>query len=110
VHCLPMGDMATLPGVAEEDGPQIAVISALPPFGVGQSRSLCKLLRQRYPQLKIILGLWAFRGGIAKARERVRTDCVDLVATSFQQAIVFLVETRQSIGPTYQEAMHPQIS
>jgi predicted PurR-regulated permease PerM len=109
VRCLPMEDTATVAVEADRDGPHVAVISALPPFGVGQSRSLCKLLRQRYPQLKVILGLWAFKGGIAKARERVRTDCVDLVATSFQQAIVFLVETRQSIGPRVQDVVHPQV-
>jgi predicted PurR-regulated permease PerM len=74
------------------DAPQVAIISALPPFAAGQARSLCKQLRQRNPHLKILLGLWNFEGGVSKAEERVGPCGADMIATSLQQAVLFLVE------------------
>ncbi len=49
-------------------GFQVACISALPPFAVGQARSLCKRLRQKFPDLAIAVGLWGFSGGVPKPR------------------------------------------
>jgi hypothetical protein len=77
---------------------QIAIVSAFLPFAVGKARSLCKRLRQRYPELKIILGLWNFEGDAARAQERLRPGGVDMIATSLQQAISLLSATNQSTG------------
>ncbi|MFY9842411.1 MAG: AI-2E family transporter [Terriglobales bacterium] len=85
--------------------PHVVIISALPPFAVGQARSLCKQIRQRYAEPKMILGLWGFEGGIAKARDRVGPGYADMVVTSLQQAITLLVETRQSMGPKTRSAI-----
>lgn len=79
------------------DAPQVALVSALPPFATGRARSLCKRLRQRHPQLKIVLGLWTFGGGMAKAQERVGPGCADAVATSLQQAVFLISKANQSI-------------
>jgi predicted PurR-regulated permease PerM len=76
----------------------IAIVSALPPFAVGQARSLCKRLRQRHPELKIILGLWNFENGIAKGQERLGLGSADMIVTSLQQAISVLAETNLAIG------------
>jgi hypothetical protein len=75
----------------------VAIVSALPPFAAGHARSLCKRLRQRHPQLKIVLGLWSFEGGVAKAEERIGGGCADMVATSLEQAIDGLAEASQSL-------------
>jgi predicted PurR-regulated permease PerM len=109
VRRLPNALSGTLVDEAAVNAAEIAVVSALPPFAVGQARSLCKLLRQRHPQLKMILGLWGFKGGVAKARERVGSGPADMVAMSFQQAIVYLVEAQQSIEARKQSAMHQQV-
>jgi len=77
----------------------VAIVSALPPFAAGHARSLCKRLRQRHPQLKVVLGLWSFEGGIAKAEERIGGGCADLVATSLEEAIGRLAEASQSAKP-----------
>jgi predicted PurR-regulated permease PerM len=80
----------------EPQGFDVAIVSALPPFAAGHARSLCKRLRQRYPQLKIVLGLWSFEGGVAKAEERIGSGRADIVATSLEKAINRLAETSQS--------------
>ena len=81
-----------------KDITDIAVVSALPPFAVGQARTLCKRLRQRHPELKIILGLWNFENGVAEGQERLGLGSIDMIVTSLQQAISVLAETNLAIG------------
>ena len=44
----------------------VICVSALPPGGLAQARYLCKRLRARYPDVKILVGRW---GASAAARE-----------------------------------------
>jgi predicted PurR-regulated permease PerM len=79
---LPIGaveDMLKQVGLWET---QIVCVSALPPFAVGQARSLCKRLRASYPGVKLIVGLWNYDDGIVKAQERFQNISTDLVTTS----------------------------
>lgn len=80
-------------------GFQVACVSALPPFAVGQARSLCKRLHQKFPDLAIVVGLWGFSGGVLKAQERVGPACTDAVATTLAEALLHirrLAEARAS--------------
>jgi hypothetical protein len=72
----------------EKGGYRIACVSALPPFAVGQARSLCICLRARVPELVIIVGLWEFAGGVPKAQERVGASCIDAVVTSLSEGLL----------------------
>jgi predicted PurR-regulated permease PerM len=67
---------------------RIACVSALPPFAVGQARSLCRRLRSRFPDLMIVIGLWDFAGGVLKAQERVGSNCGHAVATSLAEGLL----------------------
>jgi predicted PurR-regulated permease PerM len=98
---LAIGPRAKMLDQAALDSPQVALVSALPPAALGQARSLCKRLRQRYPELKIILGLWSFEG-VASAQDRVGPGIADGVATSLQQAIEFLSQTNALAGSSTQ--------
>jgi hypothetical protein len=69
-------------------GYPIVCVSALPPFAVGQARSLCKRLRAKFPDLAIVIGLWSFGGGVPKAQERVGPGCSDAVVTSLSEALL----------------------
>lgn len=72
-------------------GSLVVCISALPPFAVGQARSLCKRVRARFPKLAVVVGLWGFAGGALKAQERVGPSCTDAVCTNLSEAL-FQVE------------------
>jgi predicted PurR-regulated permease PerM len=96
VRHLPNGPRANILDQVATDAPQVVLVSALPPFVVGQARSLCKRLRLRHPNTKIILGLWSFEGGPAKAQDRIGTGGADVVVTSLQQVIALLSETDDS--------------
>ena len=102
VRYMPFAPRAELLEEMAKDIPHIAIVSALPPFAVGQARSLCKRLRQRHPELKIILGLWNFEGGVARGQERLGLGSADMIVTSLQQAISVLAETNLAIGSSNQ--------
>jgi predicted PurR-regulated permease PerM len=67
---------------------RIVCISALPPFAVGQARSLCKRLHVRCPDVSIVVGLWSFAGGVVKAQERIGPSCTDAVSTTLSEALL----------------------
>jgi predicted PurR-regulated permease PerM len=85
---LAIGTVNDMLDQVEKGGYRIACVSALPPFAVGQARSLCKRLRARVPELMIIVGLWEFAGGVPKAQERVGASCTDAVVTSLSEGLL----------------------
>jgi hypothetical protein len=85
---LAIGTVNDMLDQVEKGGFRIACVSALPPFAVGQARSLCKRLRARVPDLAIIVGLWEFAGGVPKAQERVGASCTDAVVTSLSEGLL----------------------
>lgn len=82
---------------------QIACVSALPPFAVGQARSLCKRLHARFPALAIVVGLWHFAGGVAKAQERVGTGYTHAVATTLAEALLQIRRLSELDAPGAEE-------
>jgi predicted PurR-regulated permease PerM len=73
--------MEVLESLAGEPG-DIVCISALPPFALINARSLSKGLRSKFPELRILVGLWGFSGGGVKADERLaKAFSVDVVTT-----------------------------
>jgi predicted PurR-regulated permease PerM len=95
--------------LATETRPDIAMISALPPFAAGQARSLCRLLRQRYPEMKIVIGLWGVET-IAKAQERLGAGCTDLIVTTLREAMNLLADWKRSTTPLLQSRSGARIN
>jgi len=85
---LPIGTVNDMLEQVKRGDFRIAYVSALPPFAVGQARSLCKRLRERFPELVIVIGLWKFAGGVPKAQERVGASCANAVATTFAEGLL----------------------
>lgn len=65
----------------------VVCISALPPFALLHVRSLSKQLRRSFPKLRIVVGLWNFSGGGAKAEERLAAAFSVEVVTTLAQAL-----------------------
>ncbi len=64
----------------------ILFISALPPFAMNHARSLCRRIRRRFPDLKVMVGFWDPAAEIGKVQERLGSDCVDKVITTLREA------------------------
>jgi hypothetical protein len=86
VRALAIDTVENMLNQVEQGGFQIACVSALPPSAVGQARSLCKRMHARFPGLSMVVGLWAFAGGVPKAQQRIGTACTDAVCTNFAEA------------------------
>jgi hypothetical protein len=87
---LSIGTVENMLDQLERGGFTIVCVSALPPFAVGQARSLCKRLRARLPHISIVVGLWGFAGGVTKAQERMAPASPDGVCTSLSDAMMQL--------------------
>jgi predicted PurR-regulated permease PerM len=94
VKFVPPGNM-----VAELSPRQVDVVcvSALPPFGVGQARALCKKLRADFPELRVIVGLWQQDDGNSAAKDRLGTGCAAAVVTSLADAVQQVGEAASTI-------------
>jgi len=98
VRALPIDTVENMLTHVERGQFAIAFISALPPFAVGQARSLCKRLHGRFPDLALVVGLWGFAGGVPKAQERIGTACTDAVCTNFSEAFFQIQKLMETNG------------
>jgi predicted PurR-regulated permease PerM len=70
-------------------------ISALPPYAFPAARTMCKLIRERFPKVKIVIGVWGFSGDTEKAKARFERTQPDRLLTSFAQAVEQIQELIQ---------------
>jgi predicted PurR-regulated permease PerM len=68
------------------DQKSLLCVSALPPFALIPALRLCKDLRDRFPSIKIILGLWTSHDAAEKAGRRM-DKLVDKAVSSLAQAL-----------------------
>ena len=82
--------------------PALICIGAVPPGGLTQARYLCKRLRARFPDLKIVVGRWGFRENTDETRAHLRADGIDYVGTSLcetRDEVMRLVQQVASLTP-----------
>ena len=51
--------------------PDVVCISATPPAAVMHARHLCKHVRDRFPEISVVVGLWNSQGDLSKAKTRI---------------------------------------
>jgi len=86
--CLPIGhnspvDLLALIGRQDD----VVCICALPPYAFPPARTMCKLIRERFPNLKLVIGVWGFAGDTEKAKARFERTQPDRLLTSLAQAV-----------------------
>ena len=98
--------------------PDVVCISATPPVAVMHARHLCKLVRGRFPQVPVVVGLWDARGDLSKARARIgfaaRTHVVTTLAQAQEQVRLLIQpvlplpkrQPQPDSGPKVMEAAH----
>jgi methylmalonyl-CoA mutase cobalamin-binding subunit len=72
--------------VAEREA-DVVCISATPPAAVTHARYLCKRLRARFPEARVVVGLWHGHYNLDKAKQRIACGDTVRVVTSFADAI-----------------------
>ncbi len=67
-------------------------ISALPPYAFAPARALCKQIRERFPELKVVVCVWGFSGDANKAKARFDRAQPDYLCTSLAEALEHVQE------------------
>jgi hypothetical protein len=70
----------------DQEEPTLVFIAVLPPGGLVQARYLCKRLRARFVDLRIIVGFWGETRSFDKLLVRLRAAGAAYVATSLLQS------------------------
>jgi len=65
-------------------------ISSIPPFAFSHARTLNRQLRAKYPQTKILIGVWGFSGEIERALQRFQPKRPDKFVGSLAEALEYL--------------------
>jgi predicted PurR-regulated permease PerM len=65
----------------------VVCISALPPFAFAQASALCQRIRMRFPEIKILAGIWGFPDDLGKAKERFGNTPPDSLVASLGRAV-----------------------
>jgi hypothetical protein len=76
--------------LVEQQRVGLVCIAALPPGALAPTRYLCKRLRIRFPDLKIVVGRWGFTGNIQEDRTR-------LLSAGADEVVINLRETRSHV-------------
>lgn len=71
----------------EQDRVPIICIAALPPGGLAHTRYLCKRIRSRAPDVKIMVGRWGLKNGVESNEERLREAGGDYMATTLLDTV-----------------------
>jgi predicted PurR-regulated permease PerM len=70
----------------------IVCISALPPYAFAPARAMCKQIRERFPRLKVVVGVWGFSGDKEKVKARFERTQPARLATSMAEAVEHVQE------------------
>jgi hypothetical protein len=88
--------------------PALVFIAALPPGGLPQASYLCEQLRERWPDLGIIVGYWGCETNLDEIIVSLRTAGANYVTTTLlggrSHIISMLGEQSQKQAPTEQES------
>ncbi len=75
-----------------EGSSDVVCISAVPPYAFAPARALCKQIRERFPQLKVVVCVWGFNGDVLKAKARFERTQPHRLSTSLAQAMEHIEE------------------
>ena len=89
----PLDPSLEMIGLLEPTENDTFCVSALPPFAFARARTLTRQIQQRFPQTKIIVGVWGFTGDKERAVQRFQPGRPEKLVTSFTEAVEFAVSS-----------------
>lgn len=84
---IPVERDSQVSAAAATEQPDVVFLSGLPPFARARSRRVYHNLRSRYPNLRIMIGLWNYRDDHVQAAQQISRGEVSEAATSLAQAV-----------------------
>jgi len=86
-------------------GDDIILISALPPFAFASARTLTSQLQRRFPQTKVVVGIWGFTSDTTRALKSFQPP-PDKIVTTLASTVDWMVygEGRGQMGQSLEPA------
>ena len=97
VISLPAGspdELAVLNPAADD----LICVSALPPFAFAAAAKLCAQLRSRFPEVRILAGIWGFPEGREAMLARLEKSSNMMIATTLAQALEQVAAEPVAVG------------
>jgi hypothetical protein len=89
-YCAVVASASSLVGevlvMVEQRQAHVVCVSAMPPGSVARARYLCRRLHQKHADLRIIVGLWAFRGKLAPTTSRLALAAPGQLVVNLREA------------------------
>lgn len=86
--------------IADDANAAIVLITALPPGGIARARLLCMRLRQRMPEVKIIIARCAKESNAAENHKRLLATGADFVCQSLEESVNQTVMLARLLRPS----------
>lgn len=87
----PLGSFPdNLPATLAPARDDVVCISAIPPFAFSQARAMNRQIRAKFPDTKILIGVWGFNGEIDRARQRFQPSPPEKLVGSLADALEYL--------------------
>jgi B12 binding domain len=87
--------------------PDVVCISATPPAAVMHARHLCKIVRGRFPEVPVVVGLWNAVGDLSKVKARVGGGATTHVVATLAEAQELVCSLIQSLTPRAEQQVQP---
>jgi len=76
--------------LVQPTGNDVFCISSIPPFAFSHARNLNRQLRTRFPQTKILIGVWGYTGEMERALQRFQPAPPNKFVSSLADALEYL--------------------
>jgi predicted PurR-regulated permease PerM len=97
VQAVPITSVASeMVDLVERRKADVVCVSATPPGAMMHARYLCKQLRRRLPNVKLVVGLWDTPGDLSKASDRIACGA---------RVVATLADAQAQIGPQLQQLL-----
>jgi len=88
--------------LVQQKQPRLICIGTVAPGGLAHARYLCKRIRARCPEVKILVGRWGFSGNLENARATLTSAGADRIASTLLEArdhLTQLIQLRTEPSP-----------
>jgi len=82
----------------EQEKPGVVCVAAVPPFGYVHARYLCRRLRNRFPDLKVVAAILT-EGDVNEIKKRQPPVAADEIGSSLTQALAAVLSLLPTANP-----------
>lgn len=54
-----------------QENPDVVILSGIPPFGMARAHRLFRTIRARYPQVRLMIGIWGYTDDLGRAAQKI---------------------------------------